>query len=41
MMEALVAPRYLYPRAGGADMIDVAVALQMVLGMEGVACRPK
>jgi hypothetical protein len=27
--------------AHGADTVDVAVALQMVLSMEGVECRPK
>jgi hypothetical protein len=27
--------------ARGANTIDVAVALQMVLSMEGVECRPK
>jgi hypothetical protein len=27
--------------ARGADTVDVAVALQIVLSMEGVECRPK
>jgi hypothetical protein len=27
--------------ARGGDIIDVVVPLRMVLGMEGVACRPK
>lgn len=27
--------------AAGADTVDVAVPLQMVLSMEGVECRPK
>jgi hypothetical protein len=27
--------------AQGGDTVDVAIALQMVLSMEGVECRPK
>ena len=27
--------------ARGGDLMDVVVPLRMVLGMEGVACRPK
>jgi hypothetical protein len=27
--------------AAGADTVDVAIALQMVLSMEGVDCWPK
>lgn len=27
--------------ARGGDIMDVAVPLRMVLGMEGVTCRPK
>jgi len=32
---------YLAEAAAGADTVDVAVALQMVLNMEGVECRPE